>query len=120
MYKELQNDIEGFTRPKHGYLQGWANQGKSLIYSFKNYICLQDSTSAKGMIQLVTKVLFNQYKRHDITSAIVMNSRTTCKDFFDLQNPAPPGSGPRVKMIFFPDFFFKLHVTLKRAKRLIT
>ena len=28
MYKELENDIEGFQRPNHGYLVGWATQGK--------------------------------------------------------------------------------------------
>ena len=27
MYKELEKDIDGFTIPKHGYLQGWAKQG---------------------------------------------------------------------------------------------
>ena len=27
MYKELQEDIEGFTPPDHGYLAGWAVQG---------------------------------------------------------------------------------------------
>ena len=68
MYKELQSDIEGFTRPKHGYLQGWANQGKSLLVLKSN---LPAGTSANGMIQLVRKVLFNQYKGHDLTSAKV-------------------------------------------------
>lgn len=29
IYKELENDIEGFQAPKHGYLMGWAKQGKS-------------------------------------------------------------------------------------------
>ena len=28
IYKELQNDIEGFEPPKHGYLLGWAKQGE--------------------------------------------------------------------------------------------
>jgi len=28
IYKELENDIEGFQAPKHGYLMGWAKQGK--------------------------------------------------------------------------------------------
>ena len=27
MYKELQEDIEGFAPPDHGYLAGWAVQG---------------------------------------------------------------------------------------------
>ena len=27
MYKELESDIDGFQKPSHGYLQGWANQG---------------------------------------------------------------------------------------------
>jgi len=31
MYKELESDIAGFTRPKHGYLAGWADQGVLLL-----------------------------------------------------------------------------------------
>lgn len=31
MYKELENDIEGFKRPSHGYLAGWASQGVLLL-----------------------------------------------------------------------------------------
>lgn len=31
MYKELESDIEGFVRPKHGYLGGWAEQGVLLL-----------------------------------------------------------------------------------------
>ena len=31
MYKELQSDIEGFKVPQHGYLCGWAEQGKPLL-----------------------------------------------------------------------------------------
>ena len=27
MYTELEQDIEGFTRPTHGYLLSWAKQG---------------------------------------------------------------------------------------------
>lgn len=27
MYKELEQDIAGFTRPNHGYLASWATQG---------------------------------------------------------------------------------------------
>ena len=33
MYKELEADIEGFKRPDHGCLIGWAKQGKSLLYT---------------------------------------------------------------------------------------
>ena len=28
MYKELMDDVEGFTLPDHGYLAGWAVQGQ--------------------------------------------------------------------------------------------
>ena len=28
IYKELTNDIEDFQAPKHGYLMGWAKQGR--------------------------------------------------------------------------------------------
>ena len=28
IYKELTNDIEDFQPPKHGYLMGWAKQGR--------------------------------------------------------------------------------------------
>ena len=28
MYKELESDIPGFVRPPHGFLLGWAKQGK--------------------------------------------------------------------------------------------
>lgn len=31
MYKELVNDIPGFTMPNHGYLQRWAEQGVLLL-----------------------------------------------------------------------------------------
>lgn len=31
MYKELEDDIEGFKRPSHGYLMGWANQGVLML-----------------------------------------------------------------------------------------
>lgn len=31
MYKELESDIEGFVRPNHGYLGGWAEQGVLLL-----------------------------------------------------------------------------------------
>jgi uracil-DNA glycosylase len=31
MYKELSNDIEGFTSPAHGFLEGWAKQGVLLV-----------------------------------------------------------------------------------------
>lgn len=31
MYKELEGDIEGFKRPNHGYLQGWAKQGVLML-----------------------------------------------------------------------------------------
>ena len=31
MYKELETDIEGFKRPDHGCLIGWAKQGKPLL-----------------------------------------------------------------------------------------
>nr|WP_208293523.1 uracil-DNA glycosylase [Zophobihabitans entericus] len=31
MYKELQTDIPGFERPKHGYLASWAEQGVLLL-----------------------------------------------------------------------------------------
>lgn len=31
MYKELATDIQGFTAPEHGYLQGWAEQGVLLL-----------------------------------------------------------------------------------------
>ena len=27
MYKELSSDIEGFVKPDHGHLIGWADQG---------------------------------------------------------------------------------------------
>ena len=31
MYKELEKDIEGFVKPNHGYLGGWAEQGVLLL-----------------------------------------------------------------------------------------
>lgn len=31
IYKELVTDINGFTTPEHGYLQGWAKQGVFLL-----------------------------------------------------------------------------------------
>jgi len=31
MYKELATDIEGFTKPDHGHLTGWADQGVLLL-----------------------------------------------------------------------------------------
>jgi len=31
MFKELESDIQGFNRPDHGYLAGWADQGVLLL-----------------------------------------------------------------------------------------
>merc|ERR1711894_865675 len=31
MFKELERDIPSFTRPGHGYLAGWADQGVLLL-----------------------------------------------------------------------------------------
>ncbi|SNY70830.1 uracil-DNA glycosylase [Pantoea sp. GL120224-02] len=31
MYKELEQDIAGFTRPQHGFLESWATQGVMLL-----------------------------------------------------------------------------------------
>jgi uracil-DNA glycosylase len=31
MYKELEKDIAGFTRPSHGFLESWATQGVMLL-----------------------------------------------------------------------------------------
>ncbi|MDF2785026.1 MAG: uracil-DNA glycosylase [Pantoea eucrina] len=31
MYKELEQDIEGFQRPQHGFLESWATQGVLLL-----------------------------------------------------------------------------------------
>lgn len=31
MYKELEQDIAGFTRPQHGFLESWAKQGVLLL-----------------------------------------------------------------------------------------
>jgi len=31
VYKALEKDIDGFTRPKHGYLEDWAKQGVFLL-----------------------------------------------------------------------------------------
>jgi len=31
MYKELEQDIPGFTRPQHGFLESWAKQGVLLL-----------------------------------------------------------------------------------------
>ena len=31
IYKELESDVESFTRPSHGYLMGWAKQGVLLL-----------------------------------------------------------------------------------------
>ena len=31
MYKELEQDIEGFKRPNHGCLVGWSKQGVLLL-----------------------------------------------------------------------------------------
>ena len=44
MYKELTSDIEGFARPDHGYLEGWAKQGiisnSTIVSNNNNYYCL--------------------------------------------------------------------------------
>ena len=31
MYKELEQDIDGFQRPQHGFLESWATQGVMLL-----------------------------------------------------------------------------------------
>ena len=39
MYKELIDDIPGFSHPGHGTLIGWANQGKSKNSYVPLYYC---------------------------------------------------------------------------------
>ncbi|MBC7530934.1 MAG: uracil-DNA glycosylase [Oligoflexus sp.] len=39
IYKELEKDILGFTRPNHGYLQSWADQGVLLL---NNVLTVED------------------------------------------------------------------------------
>ena len=34
MFKELESDIEGFKRPNHGHLVGWARQGEFFSFDF--------------------------------------------------------------------------------------
>ena len=38
IYKELTNDIEDFQAPKHGYLMGWAKQGRYSERSAMQYV----------------------------------------------------------------------------------
>lgn len=45
MYKELSNDIEGFTPPQHGFLEGWSKQGVLLVWPVGfpyNLMCATD------------------------------------------------------------------------------
>lgn len=46
MYKELESDIEGFQRPSHGHLIGWAKQGVLLLNACLT-VCAHNANSHK-------------------------------------------------------------------------
>ena len=64
MYKELENSITGFTRPKHGYLESWARQGVLLLNTVLTVEAGQAHSHAKlGWETFTDKViaLINQH-----------------------------------------------------------
>ncbi len=65
MYKELEQDIPGFTRPKHGYLAGWASQGVLLLNTVLTVEAGKAHSHAKlGWEQFTDQViaLINQHR----------------------------------------------------------
>lgn len=58
IYKELQNDIEGFEPPKHGYLLGWAKQGVLLLNACLTVVASQaNSHKDKGWEKFTDAVI---------------------------------------------------------------
>jgi len=58
IYKELENDIEGFQAPKHGYLMGWAKQGVLLLNACLTVVASQaNSHKDKGWEKFTDAVI---------------------------------------------------------------
>ncbi|XP_031573460.1 uncharacterized protein LOC116307371 [Actinia tenebrosa] len=58
IFKELSNDIEGFTKPDHGYLIGWAKQGVLLLNACLTVVASQaNSHKDKGWEQFTDAVI---------------------------------------------------------------
>lgn len=58
MYQELESDIPGFSRPNHGYLEGWAKQGVLLLNACLTVVCNSpNSHKDQGWEQLTDAVI---------------------------------------------------------------
>lgn len=58
IYKELENDIDGFQAPKHGYLTGWAKQGVLLLNACLTVVASKaNSHKDKGWEQFTDAVI---------------------------------------------------------------
>ncbi|XP_068217446.1 uracil-DNA glycosylase-like isoform X3 [Palaemon carinicauda] len=65
MYKELGNDIEGFSRPSHGHLIGWAKQGVLLLNACLTVTAHQaNSHKDKGWEKFTDSVITEISKRN--------------------------------------------------------
>ncbi|XP_068217448.1 uracil-DNA glycosylase-like [Palaemon carinicauda] len=65
MYKELGNDIEGFSRPSHGHLIGWAKQGVLLLNACLTVTAHQaNSHKDKGWEKFTDSVIMEISKRN--------------------------------------------------------
>lgn len=67
MYKELQNDIEGFVMPEHGCLTAWAKQGVLLLNTVLTVRAHQaHSHAGLGWERFTDKVIMqlNQHRSH--------------------------------------------------------
>ncbi|KAG8311591.1 hypothetical protein J6590_040139 [Homalodisca vitripennis] len=107
MYKELETDIEGFKRPGHGYLIGWARQGVLLLNAVLTVKCrtpnshidqgweqLTDAvikhlnTQGNGIVFLLwgsyaqKKAAFVNQKRHHLLKAVHPSPLSASRGFF--------------------------------------
>lgn len=67
MYKELESDIPGFVRPPHGFLIGWAKQGKFSILKLINLFRLNEAN------QFGYQVKFSPYTHHFNSAIFFIN-----------------------------------------------
>lgn len=64
MYKELQQDIAGFQRPEHGFLQSWAEQGVLLLNTVLTVEQAQAHSHAKIGWERFTDKVIEQLNLH--------------------------------------------------------
>ena len=70
MYKELESDIEGFKRPKHGCLVGWSQQGVLLLNA-----CLTVRQAQANSHKEQVKVVFSKEHVYNLNEYLTKRSK---------------------------------------------